>query len=147
MKNFVVEYELDYTHRVQVGITASTKEAASRKAERLFDAGALWDDTKDVPVLYDDFEEVDSGRALEFNVVDTCKAYPKPGACVFHMREEAAAKDAVKQIQRLCSKAKARGENLTPNQVLACLRAAANRFRVGEQSVFNNAVAGLKVAA
>jgi hypothetical protein len=69
MRRFVVQYELPYTHRVQVGIEAETPEQAIAKAQALFDAGDIWDDTPDVPLLLDDYEEDgDAGVPLEFTI-------------------------------------------------------------------------------
>lgn len=54
-KRYVLEYELPYVHTVQVGIEAASPEAAEQRAFTLFDAGAIWNNTDKVPLLYDDF--------------------------------------------------------------------------------------------
>lgn len=99
---YVVQYELPYTHRVQVGIEADSPEAAATEAERLFDEGEIWSDTEEAPLLYDDYEEGgDSGAVLEFNVVATLDAgedWPKPAACVRAERERRAAFRAAKLL-------------------------------------------------
>ena len=67
MPKFLVEYTLPYEHVVRVGITAKDAQAAEAEADRLFKAGDLWNNTSDVPVLYDEYEETgDAGVALEF---------------------------------------------------------------------------------
>ena len=63
---FMVGYSLDHTHRVVVGIRAAGADAACAIARAAFDAGTLWDDTPDMPLLYDDYEELD-GQALDFD--------------------------------------------------------------------------------
>lgn len=62
---YLVSYEILHRHSVTVGITATDKEAALEKAYELFDAGTIWDDTEQMPLLHDDFEELD-GQALTF---------------------------------------------------------------------------------
>ena len=63
---FMVGYSLDHTHRVVVGIRAASADAACAIARAAFDAGTLWDDTPDMPLLYDDYEELD-GQGLHFD--------------------------------------------------------------------------------
>lgn len=63
---FMVGYSLDHTHRVVVGIRATSADAACAIARAAFDAGTLWDDTPDMPLLYDDYEELD-GQGLNFD--------------------------------------------------------------------------------
>ncbi|TCG08592.1 hypothetical protein BZM27_11000 [Paraburkholderia steynii] len=63
---FMVGYSLDHTYRVVIGIRASNADAACAIARAAFDAGTLWDDTPDMPLLYDDYEELD-GQAVEFD--------------------------------------------------------------------------------
>jgi hypothetical protein len=62
----MVGYSLDYTHRVVVGIRAANADAACAIARAAFDAATLWDDTPDIPLLYDDYEELD-GQDLRFD--------------------------------------------------------------------------------
>ena len=68
---FIIQYTLPYEHRVMVGIEAESREAAITKAGELFDQGDIWQDSAEVPLLYDDFEEKgDAGVPLEFTVED-----------------------------------------------------------------------------
>ncbi len=96
-KRYVVEYALDYEHRVQVGIEARSPEEAVRKAERAFDRGSLWQDSERRPLLFDDYEERD-GRTLEFNVVAVVDAWPAPDASVLRLRREASAMRACRLL-------------------------------------------------
>lgn len=63
---YIIQYTLPYEHRVMVGIEAESREAAIAKAGELFDQGDIWQDSADVPLLSDDFEEQgDAGVPLE----------------------------------------------------------------------------------
>lgn len=79
-KFFCVSYELDYSHRVAVGIKADNKDLAIAKAQDAFDDGVIWDDTLDMPLLYDDYEEV-GDNALVFEAEEV-EAFPKPDISV-----------------------------------------------------------------
>ena len=90
MTRYIVQYVLDYQHRVQVGIHAASPEAATEKAQAAFDTATLWDDTVRMPLLFDDYEETD-GQPLIFEVVAQVDAWPEPESSVLRQRREAAA--------------------------------------------------------
>ncbi|THD11384.1 hypothetical protein [Metallibacterium scheffleri] len=70
MSKFVVSYELPYVHHVRVGIEAEDAERARAAAEDLFNSADLWNDTPDMPLLMDEYEEDgDAGTVLEFEAV------------------------------------------------------------------------------
>ena len=96
---YVIQYTLPYEHRVMVGIEAETPDAATAKAEQLFDAGEIWQDSADVPLLYDDYEEDgDAGEPLQFTVeqtLDDDQPWPDADACVKALRRREAAFRAV----------------------------------------------------
>lgn len=94
---YVVQYALDYEHRVQVGIKAKSPEEAIRKAQQAFDDATIWDDTEHMPLLFDDYEEKHN-RALEFEVVAVVNAWPAPEASVVQLRREAAAMRACRLL-------------------------------------------------
>lgn len=101
---YVIQYELPYVHRVQVGIEAGSAEEAIGKAQRLFDDGSIWDDSPDVPLLFDDYEEQgDAGVPLEFTVEQTLgdgEAWPDAEASVKAVRRaEAAARAAALLVE------------------------------------------------
>lgn len=99
MKNFVVEYTLPYEHRVQVGIRAQDPETAVAEAERLFDEGSIWDDTPDVPLLFDDYEEDgDAGVPLQFSVVAEVTEWPIADGSVQQIRRKDAAFNAARLL-------------------------------------------------
>lgn len=77
---FMVGYTLDHAHRVVVGVRATSAKAACAIARTAFDAGTLWDDTPDMPLLYDDYEELD-GQILSFDAT-AVTAWPAADASV-----------------------------------------------------------------
>lgn len=105
IKRHIVQYGLDYAHRVQVGIEAASPEEALVKAQQAFDEGSIWDDTPQMPLLFDDYEEQD-GQTLAFEVVAVVDAWPAPDASVLQLRRDAAALRA----WRLLVEAYRRGE-------------------------------------
>lgn len=105
---YIIQYTLPYEHRVMVGIEAESREAAIAKAGELFDQGDIWQDSADVPLLYDDFEEKgDAGVPLEFTVEDEVWGdWPEPDGSVTAIRH----RDAAFQAVRLLIEAYRRGE-------------------------------------
>jgi hypothetical protein len=93
----IVEYTIDYAHRVQVGILSDSDEEALNKAQAAFDAGTIWDDTAEIPLLFDDYEEKES-ETLNFQVVATVAAWPVPDASVFQQRRTANAMEACRLL-------------------------------------------------
>ncbi|ALP53662.1 hypothetical protein Tel_11240 [Candidatus Tenderia electrophaga] len=105
---YVIQYTLPYEHRVMVGIEAESREAAIARANDLFDQGDIWDDTQEVPLLYDDFEETgDAGIALEFTIEDEVSGdWPEADTSVKEIRR----RDAAFQAACLLVDAYRRGE-------------------------------------
>lgn len=93
----IVEYRIDYTHRVQVGVPSESDQEALDTAQAAFDAGSIWDDTPEMPLLYDDYEEVED-ETLTFRVVDKVEAWPETAVCVLNARRDAAAKEACRLL-------------------------------------------------
>ena len=87
MNRYIVQYGLDYEHRVLVGIEAASPEEAVQKAQQAFDEGLIWDDTRQMPLLFDDYEEKD-GQPLVFEVIANVDAWPVPDASVRQLRRE-----------------------------------------------------------
>lgn len=97
---YVVEYELPYTHRVQVGVYATDAEDAAEKAEEAFYAGALWDNTPEMPLLFDEYEEEgDAGTPLEFRVV-AMGAFPEPEGSVRQYMRDQKARAALSALEK-----------------------------------------------
>lgn len=86
---FMVSYGLDHSHRVVVGVRAPDAGAACAIAQAAFDAGTLWDDTPDIPLLYDDYEEID-GQTLQFDATPIARL-PPPHVSVRAARLQGAA--------------------------------------------------------
>lgn len=105
---YIIQYSLPYEHRVMVGIEAESREAAIAKAGELFDQGDIWQDSAEVPLLYDDFEEKgDAGIPLEFTVESEVTGdWPDSDASVKAMRR----RDAAFQAARLLVEAYRHGE-------------------------------------
>ncbi|PMS32667.1 hypothetical protein B0G57_12546 [Trinickia symbiotica] len=87
---YLVGYSLDHTHRIVVGIRAASVEAACAIARAAFDAGTLWDDAPNMPLLYDDYEEHD-GQILSFDATGVA-AWPAADVSVRAVRLHAAAR-------------------------------------------------------
>ena len=83
---FAVTYEIDYTHRVVVGVTAPDAEAAIKLASDAFDEGKIWDDTEEMPLLFDDFEEVE-GETLVYSA-EQVSEFPEPDASVKAIKQK-----------------------------------------------------------
>lgn len=92
----IVEYTLPYRHRVQVGIPSIDDDEAIAAAQTAFEAGTIWDDSLAMPLLFDDFEEEDSG--LDFVVASIVEAWPAPDASVLQKRCEASAMAACRSL-------------------------------------------------
>lgn len=91
MKKFNVTYEIDYVHRVTIGVEAQDAHTALNKAEQAFDQGFIWDDT-DLPLLYDDFNEKD-GESLDFTAQEVSD-FPEPDESVKEIKRRQFAFDA-----------------------------------------------------
>ena len=90
---YIIQYKLPYEHRVMVGIEARSSDEAIAMAETLFDQGDIWNDTKDVPLLFDDYEET-GDDPLIFTVeqeLKTDEPWPEPEASVKEIRRREAA--------------------------------------------------------
>ena len=93
---FIVSYALPYEHRVMVGIEAESEEEALEKAQAEFDEGTLWADTETMPLLLDEYEEVEGGF-LDFGIEQALPeggVYPPPDASVLSIRQDNAARQA-----------------------------------------------------
>ncbi len=105
---YVVQYALPYEHRVMVGIEAASSDEASSKAESLFNKCEIWQDTAEVPLLFDDYEET-GDSPLIFTVeqeLDSDTPWPEADGSVHSLRRRAAAFTTV----RLLIEAYCRGE-------------------------------------
>lgn len=108
---YLVQYTLPYEHRVIVGIEEESPEAAIAKAERLFDQAEIWDDTPEVPLLFDDFEENgDAGVPLKYTVEGEVRGdWPEPDASVTEIRRREAAFEAARLLVAAYDRGEERG--------------------------------------
>lgn len=90
---FAVGYTIDYAHHVQIGLEAQNEREAIAKAEELFDEGSIWDDTPEVPVLYDGYDEI-NGQTLRFYAEPIADGEPFPKPKITEEREVSAARRA-----------------------------------------------------
>ncbi|MDH4275684.1 MAG: hypothetical protein OEW08_11635, partial [Gammaproteobacteria bacterium] len=115
LKRYVVQYTLPYEHCVQVGIESVNAETAIVKASDLFDAGIIWDDTPDMPLLRDDYDEDGNAGSLVFTVEAALEAgadWPMPDSSVMSMRRREAAFRAARLLVDAYQRGEAHGGNI-----------------------------------
>ncbi len=97
---FIVQYTLPYEHCVQVGIEAASPKAAIQQAEALFEEGEIWQDTPEIPLIYDDYVETsDAGEPLAFTIEsESIDNWPEPDDSVRNIRRREAAFAAARLI-------------------------------------------------
>lgn len=95
-----VTYSLPYQHVVVVGVRAATADEATTRVQAAFDAGTLWDDNPDMPLLKDDFEEEDDGTVLSFEA-EAVADWSEPDVSVLALRRQRQAEQALDLLQRL----------------------------------------------
>ena len=88
-KKFIVLYEIDYVHRVTVGIEALDETEAQQLAELAFNDATIWDDTEVMPLLSDDFHE--SGDEIIAWECEAVEHYPTPDHSVQQLYKDQAA--------------------------------------------------------
>jgi hypothetical protein len=86
LKKFAVTYTIDYTHRVIVGVTTADAETAEKIASDAFDEASIWDNTPEMPLLFDDYEEVD-GETLCFSS-EEFPEFPEPDSSVKDLKQK-----------------------------------------------------------
>lgn len=113
---YVVSYALPYVHSVDVGIEAQSPEHAIEKASELFDAGDIWDDTAECPLLRDHFDEAaDSGASLEFEIEQTIPddgVFPEADGSVKQMRRDAKAHATARALAAAYEQGEANGGSI-----------------------------------
>ena len=88
-QKFVVSYQIDYIHRVSVGIEAQDQAEAQHIAEQAFNEALIWDDTETMPLLSDEYyESGDESMAWECEPVEH---FPEPDHSVRQLKKEQAA--------------------------------------------------------
>lgn len=97
-KLFCVTYMIDYVHRVVIGVKAENKQAAIIKAQDAFDDAVIWDDTEEMPLLFDDHKEIAS-ETLRFDAEEVLKL-PKPDSSVIDIKRKECAFEACRALLR-----------------------------------------------
>jgi hypothetical protein len=96
LKRFAVTYEINYVHRVVVGITATEAESAKQLVETAFNESTIWDDTKEMPLLFDDYEE-EEGETLRFSAEEVLD-FPEPDSSVRAIKQKESAFHACRML-------------------------------------------------
>jgi hypothetical protein len=111
---FVVQYTLPYEHCVQVGIEAASPEAAIQQAEALFEEGEIWQDTPEIPLIYDDYVEIsNAGAPLVFTIEsEALNHWPEPDDSVRAIRRREAAFAAARLIVDAWRRGEKRGGSI-----------------------------------
>jgi len=69
MNTYMVQYQLPYTHIVTVGVVAANEQEACAKARVAFEEGTIWNNTEEMPLLQDCYEESSESDVLEFSAI------------------------------------------------------------------------------
>ncbi len=85
-KKFAVTYTIDYKHRVVVGVTAQDAASAEEFTVSAFNEGTIWDDTSDMPLLFDDYEEIEA-ETLSFSSEEVSR-FPEPDSSVIDIKKK-----------------------------------------------------------
>jgi hypothetical protein len=107
---FVVSYEIDYVHRVSVGITADSPEAAQQLAEQAFNDATLWDDTAAMPLLSDEYHEAE-GESLVWECI-AVEQLPEPDHSVRQLKKEQAAMRVCRGLVEAYQQGEAKGGSI-----------------------------------
>jgi hypothetical protein len=131
----IVEYALDYVHYVRVAVRSVSDRDAIALAEEAFDNATIWDDTPDMPLLYDDFEETED-NTLVFKVVEVVgdreDLPPKDGSAMAHRRKESAMKACSLLIQAFEEAKKSGKDNISLDDLSVAFDAAASASAVDQ---------------
>jgi len=109
-RHFVVSYEIDYVHRVSVGIAADSPESAQQIAEQAFNDATIWDDTAAMPLLSDEYHEAgDESLVWESIAV---KQWPEPDHSVRQLKKEQAAMQVCRGLVEAYQQGEANGGSI-----------------------------------
>ena len=107
LKKFVVSYEIDYVHRVSVGVEARNELSARKNAERAFNEATVWDDTPKMPLLSDYYGEKD-GESIYWEV-EAVDQFPEADYSVHQIKKEQAAFRACRALVEAYAKGEEAG--------------------------------------
>ncbi len=107
---FVVSYEIDYVHRVSVGITADSPDAAQQIAEQAFNDATIWDDTAAMPLLSDEYLE-SGDESLVWECVAVAQL-PEPDYSVRQLKKEQATMQVCRGLVEAYQQGEANGGSI-----------------------------------
>jgi hypothetical protein len=85
-KKFAVTYTIDYQHRVVVGVKAKDTVSAEEIALNAFSQCTIWDNTPDMPLLFDDYEDIEA-ETLSFSSEEVAE-FPQPDSSVTDIKKK-----------------------------------------------------------
>jgi len=97
-------------HRVSVGITADSPEAAQQFAEQAFNDATIWDDTAVMPLLSDEYHESE-GESLVWECVAD-EQWPEPDHSVRQLKKEQAAMQVCRGLVEAYQQGEANGGSI-----------------------------------
>lgn len=106
-RRFFVSYEIDYVHRVSVGVVAEDSEQAQQLAEQAFNDATIWDDTATMPLLSDEFHEVED-ESLIWECVEV-EQWPPPDHSIRQLKREQTAMQVCRDLVSAYKTGEARG--------------------------------------
>ncbi len=99
---YIVKYSVPHHHEVQVGTTANSKQEAIEKVSAAFYDLTLWDNTRGMPLIDNDFyEDSDSGEVFEFEVIGTLDGevgWPAPSGAVEEQMKDRLGREAAQAL-------------------------------------------------
>jgi hypothetical protein len=110
MQHVVVSYEIDYVHRVSVGIEAESPEVAQQIAEQAFNEATIWDDTAAMPLLADDYQESGDERLVWECVA--VERWPAPDDPVQQLKKDQAAMQVCRGLVEAYRQGEANGGSI-----------------------------------
>ena len=106
----MVSYEIDYVHRVSVGITADSPESAQQIAEQAFNDATIWDDTAAMPLLSDEYHE-SGDESLVWECVAVAQ-WPEPDHSVRQLKKEQATMQVCRGLVEAYKQGEANGGSI-----------------------------------
>ena len=118
-RRFFVSYEIDYVHRVSVGVVAEHPEQARELAEQAFNDATIWDDTPLMPLLSDEFHEVE-GESLIWECVEV-EQWPAADHSIQQLKQDQTAMQVCRGLVTAYTAGEARGGDIDRRDLEALL--------------------------
>lgn len=101
-KKHVATYRLNLIHSVSVGVSAPDGRTARAIAEKALSLGTLWDDSPQMPLLYDEYEEDEDAASQWQWEVREVGDFPPADASVTRHAARGKAFDACRALVAAC---------------------------------------------